>query len=356
VLIGGAAINRRFGRRILFLEDSGEPYTPGVFYCKDAFEGLETMDKLVDDARRASFLAEIVQEGYGEIGKAAPERTPIQSARRAALPPAPDVPTPPFWGARTIIEMPTEIVLTHLHKPELFRLSWGAKNVQGAEWAQISADFEARLARMGREASRDGWLRPQAVYGYFPANSDGDSVIIYDPALYASTGARAEIARFSFPRQESGEFLCLADYYQSVESGVVDVVALQVVTVGQGATEHFDALQAADQYSEAYYAHGLAVQAAEATAQYVNAHIRRELGLPEKRGKRYSWGYPACPDLEDHAIVLRLLPEAADRLGMALTAAYQWLPEQSTAAIFAHHPAAKYYAVGAGRLEQLMEG
>jgi 5-methyltetrahydrofolate--homocysteine methyltransferase len=129
---------------------------------------------------------------------------------------------------------------------------------------------------------------------------------------------------------------------------------LQIVTVGEVATQHFEELQNSDQYSEAYYFHGLAVQAAEATAVYVNNHIRRELGIPEKRGKRYSWGYPACPELADHQIVLRLLPEAVTKLGMQLTSAYQWIPEQSTAAIFAHHPSAKYYAVGSGRLEQLI--
>ncbi len=353
VLIGGAAINRRFGRRILFLEDNGEPYPHGVFYCKDAFEGLEVMDRLVDDTVRPTFLNQIVTEAYTEMGKAAPSR-PTAAKRRSTLMPAPDVPTPPFWGTRTIDRMSTEIVLEYIHKPELFRLSWGAKNTQGEEWAKLSAEFEARLAQMKREAIRNRWLYPQAVYGYFPANSSGDDLLIYDPQRYAETGERLEIARFSFPRQDDGEFLCISDYYLPTEAERADVCALQIVTVGEVATQHFEALQSSDQYSEAYYFHGLAVQAAEATAVYVNNHIRRELGIPEKRGKRYSWGYPACPELADHQTVLRLLPEAAEKIGMQLTSAYQWVPEQSTAAIFAHHPSAKYYAVGSGRLEQLM--
>ncbi|MFQ3536406.1 MAG: methionine synthase [Aggregatilineales bacterium] len=354
VLIGGAAINRRFGRRILFLEDSGEPYPHGVFYCKDAFEGLEVMDKLVDAAIRPSFIDQIIAEAYAELGKPMPSRTAPVKQRHSGVPLAPDIPKPPFWGTRTIDRMSTEIVLEYLHKPELFRLSWGAKNTQGEEWQKLSAEFEARLARMKREAIRNRWLYPQAVYGYFPANSDGNDLIIFDPQRYAETGDRLEIARFSFPRQDDGEFLCLSDYFLPVTANQVDVCALQVVTVGEVATQHFDELQNSDQYSEAYYFHGLAVQAAEATAVYVNNHIRRELGIPEKRGKRYSWGYPACPELADHATVLRLLPEAETKLGMQLTSAYQWIPEQSTAAIFTHHPSAKYYAVGAGRLEQLI--
>ena len=133
----------------------------------------------------------------------------------------------------------------------------------------------------------------------------------------------------------------------------MDVVALQVVTVGQQATEKFDALQDAGDYSEGYYVHGLAVQTAEAAAEYLHRHIRRELGLPEGQGKRYSWGYPAIPDLDDHQIVFDLLP-AETQLGMSLTPAYQLVPEQSTAAIVVHHPEAKYYSTGTSRVEQLM--
>jgi 5-methyltetrahydrofolate--homocysteine methyltransferase len=162
-----------------------------------------------------------------------------------------------------------------------------------------------------------------------------------------------EIARFHFPRQPHDEHLCLADYFAPVDSGQMDVVAFQVVTVGQAATEKFDALQAAHDYTEAYFVHGLAVQTAEATAEYLHRHIRRELGLPEDRGKRYSWGYPAIPDLEDHRKVFDLLP-AERELGMSLSPAYQLIPEQSTAAIIVHHPQAKYYSVGESRVEQLI--
>jgi 5-methyltetrahydrofolate--homocysteine methyltransferase len=133
----------------------------------------------------------------------------------------------------------------------------------------------------------------------------------------------------------------------------MDVVALQVVTVGQKATERFEALQEAGEFAEAYYFHGLAVQMAEAAADYLHAHIRRELNLPSDRGKRYSWGYPAIPELEDHTKVFELLP-AGSALGMSLTSAYQLVPEQSTAAIIVHHPDAKYFNIGTSRVEQLM--
>ncbi|GAB4527968.1 MAG: methionine synthase [Anaerolineales bacterium] len=355
VLVGGAAINRRFGRRINLTEDGGR-YPGGVFYCKDAFEGLETMDALQDSARRGAALDKLAAEVRHELGlDAKPASRGRSAARRpSSLQPAERIPQPPHWGARTVREIPLEAVFQHLSKNELFRLSWGAKNAHGAEWEQLQAEFEDRLQRMQREALREGWLRPQGVYGYWPCQSDGDDLLVYAPLPEEDgTGVREIIARFHFPRQEGGEGLCLADYFASVESGRVDVVALQVVTVGQRATERFDELQAAGQYSDAYYIHGLAVQTAEAAAEYLHRHVRRELGLPEGQGKRYSWGYPAIPELEDHRVVFDLLP-AEQELGMSLTAAWQLVPEQSTAAIIVHHPAAAYFNVGTNRLEQLM--
>lgn len=349
VLIGGAAINRRFGRRILFLEETQQPYESGVFYCNDAFEGLAVMDKLVS-AEREAFLGGIINEGYAEMGKPTPIKRSRSDVVAKTVKPAPSLPTPPFWGARKVGYMPLEIVLTHLHKPELFRLSWGAKNTHGDEWTKLEAEFEARLDRMSRAALRQKTLLPQAVYGYFPAQADGDDLIIYDPEPFnhvnGSAPKRVEIARFSFPRQPTGEYLCISDYYAPVDSGQIDVVTLQAVTVGEVATEAFEKLQQADNYSEAYFFHGLAVQAAEATANYMTHHVRRELGIAETQGKRYSWGYPACPELSDHQIVLQLLPQASE-IGLSLTPeSFQWVPEQSTAAIFAHHPDAKYYSVG----------
>jgi 5-methyltetrahydrofolate--homocysteine methyltransferase len=246
--------------------------------------------------------------------------------------------------------MPLEMVFQHLNINELYRLSWGAKNTHGAEWDKLKTEFDARLERMKKEAIQDGWLKPQAVYGLFPCQADGDDLIIYSPESLAT---KAEtLTRFHFPRQPYDEHLCLADYFAPVGSSQMDVVAFQVVTVGQRATERFDKFQAEGNYSEGYYTHGLSVQTAEATAEYLHQHIRRELGLAKSQGKRYSWGYPAVPELEDHRKVFDLLP-AEKELGMSLSPAFQLIPEQSTAAIIIHHPQAKYYSTGESRVEQL---
>jgi methylmalonyl-CoA mutase cobalamin-binding domain/chain len=348
VLIGGAAINRRFGRRILFTED-GNSYDPGVFYCKDAFEGLETMDKLIDPQRKPALMEQIRKEADMELGRVKPEREAPDAGQRSTIVPQPvSLPSGVTYSWKVVRSMPLEMVFQHLNINELYRLSWGAKNTHGAEWDKLKAEFDARLDTMKRDALKIGWLKPQAVYGFFPCQSDGDDLIVY------AANGKSALTRFHFPRQPYDDHLALSDYFVPVESGQMDVVAFQVVTVGHEATERFDKLQAEANYSEGYFTHGLAVQTAEATAEYLHLHIRRELGLPEGQGKRYSWGYPAIPELEDHRKVFDLLP-AEKELGMQLSPAYQLIPEQSTAAIIVHHPQAKYYSIGESRVEQLMK-
>jgi len=352
VLVGGAAINRRFGRRILFTED-GDVHEPGVFYCKDAFEGLETMDQLIVPEKREELLARVRREGDLEMGRASQVPEHRKMATRSKVEPEP-INHPLKWGQRVVKDMPLEIVLKHLSLNELYRLSWGAKNTHGEDWEKLKADFDERLAKMTKEALREKWLQPQGVYGFFPCQSDGDELIIYDPATI-DIASPDELTRFTFPRQPYDDHLALSDYFASADTGKMDIVAFQVVTVGHEATERFDKLQAAHDYSEAYFTHGLAVQAAEATADYLHGHIRRELGIGEEQGKRYSWGYPAIPELEDHKKVFELLPAVTSELGMTLSTAYQLIPEQSTAAIIVHHSKAKYYSVGESRVEQLMK-
>jgi 5-methyltetrahydrofolate--homocysteine methyltransferase len=348
VLIGGAAINRRFGRRALFVEGE-RPYGPGVFYCKDAFEGLETMDVLQNADRRSQFVTESLEAARNDVflrttvGKdiSAGDSGGQRSETRAdnALPRA------PFFGTRVVRDIPLDEVFELLDLDELFRLQWGGRGSGEQFEATVRTEFRPTLERLTAQAKREGWIVPRAVYGYFPVQSDGNDLVVYDPAAYQSDGASLrEIARFHFPRQEGRERLCLADYFRSTQSSDVDVVALQVVTVGDDATRRFDALQQDGEYTEAFYSHGLSVEAAEATAEWMHRRIRRELGLPGEQGKRYSWGYGACPDLDDHAAVFKLLP-AEEALGMTLTSAFQLVPEQSTAALIVHHPAAKYYAV-----------
>ena len=348
VLIGGAAINRRFGRRAMFVEGE-RAYESGVFYCKDAFEGLETMDALQgEDGRREEITAKLIADArsdvflHGNVGK--DKAQGVSGGERSDVSHDHAIPAAPFFGTKVLEEIPLNEVFDLLDLDELFRLQWGARG-SGPEYERIvREEFTPTLERLKAEALADGWLRPQAVYGYFPAQSSGNELVIYEPEPYQRDGTLVEKTRFHFPRQEGRERLCIADYFRSATSGDVDVVAFQIVTVGDEATRRFEAMQIAGEYSEGLYSHGLAVEAAEAVAEWLHRRIRRELGIPGGRGKRYSWGYGACPDLEDHGTLFKLLP-AQEALGMDLTSAFQLMPEQSTAAILVHHPQAKYYAV-----------
>ena len=347
VLIGGAAINRRFGRRALFVEPE-RAYESGVFYCKDAFEGLETMDALQDEARRSDTIEKLLSDArndaflHGNVGKDV--RSGTAGGERSDVSHDHAVPAPPFWGTKVLEDIPLDEVFDLLDKDELFRLQWGGRG-SGPEYdAIVKEQFEPALARLKEEARAGGWVQPKAVYGYFPTQSVGNDVVVYEPDAYVKDGTLVEKARFHFPRQDGRERLCIADYFRSAASTDVDVIGFQIVTVGDEATRRFETLQSAGEYSEAFYAHGLAVESAEAVAEWMHRRIRRELGIPGGRGKRYSWGYGACPDLEDHAQLFQLLP-AAEALGMELTSAYQLIPEQSTAAVIVHHPQSKYYAV-----------
>jgi 5-methyltetrahydrofolate--homocysteine methyltransferase len=228
----------------------------------------------------------------------------------------------------------------------LFRLQWGAKNAKGETYRRLIEDeFMPNLRRFQREAADQGWLQPAVVYGYFPVQSAGQELIVYDPA-----DLQRELVRFFFPRQPERERLCIADYFASVESGRMDVAAFQIVTMGQAATEYTDRLQAQGDYTRSYLIHGLGVTAAEGLAEWTNRIIRKGLGIDEPRGKRYSWGYPACPDLEEHAKLFKILP--AEEVGISLTSAFQLVPEQSTAAIVVHHPQATWFSIGGSARER----
>jgi 5-methyltetrahydrofolate--homocysteine methyltransferase len=369
LLVGGAAINRQYGQRIAFVGDE-EPYESGVFYCKDAFEGLETMDKLSDPAARPEFVAQTIRDAAGvlskrqtgrvaldALGKASRTGERVRSAVRQDVP----VPTPPFWGPKATSRIRLQDVVECLDRNALYRLQWGAKNAKGEEWERLKAEFDQKVRDLVREAERDGWLEPKVVYGYFPVQSDGHDLIVYDPASVnvadatnpqAPRPAPRELTRFVFPRQPERERLCLSDYFRSVDSGEFDVAAFQIVTMGTKVDDLTEELQRQGDYSRGYYIHGLGVSLAEALAEYTNRLARQSLGLGPGRGKRYSWGYPACPDLEEHTKLWQILP--AHEIGVTLTEAFQLVPEQSTAAIVIHHPEAKYFSIGsaAERAEQ----
>ncbi len=352
VLIGGAAINPAFGRRILKTE-SGEYYRGGVFYCKDAFEGLNVMDQLSDPVRKQALLAMVKEKADQEFGKKKPERPAFTPVRTSNIKPAAFIPEVAKWGARVVRNLPLQTLATHLDIKSLYRMNWGGTGLKGEEWEKMQLEFDARRLRMLAQAEKEGWYKPQAVYGYFPAMSEGNDLIVFDPASLGKD--LRELTCFSFPRQPAGEQLCLADYFMPLESGVMDMVAFQVVTVGKQATERFEALDAAAEYSEGFFFHGLAVQLAEATADYLHKQIRRELKMSPEQGLRYSWGYPSIPELQDHSKVFELLP-VEQELGMSLTSAYQLVPEQSTAAIILHHPDAQYFNVGTSLTDRAFGG
>jgi len=351
VLIGGAAINPRFGWRILQTDD-GEFYAPGVFYCKDAFEGLSVMDQLSRPESQAALIADTRRKAEHELGVAAKAAARPSISKRSTVKPAEFIPEVKTWGARVVKDIPLQAVSPHLNLNELYRLSWGAKNTHGQAWLDLQKEFDVRRDRMLALAQKEGWLKPQAVYGYWPVLADGGELIIFDPETISSPNPK-ELTRLLLPRQASGEGLSLADYFLELGSERYDVLPLQVVTVSDVAARHVAELEAKNDYSESYFTHGLAVQMAEATADFLHNHIRRELGLQPNQGLRYSWGYPSIPDLPDHAKVFQLLP-AAEALGMSLTSAYQLVPEQSTAAMILHHPEARYFNVGISRVDQLL--
>jgi 5-methyltetrahydrofolate--homocysteine methyltransferase len=339
VIIGGAAINRRFGYRTHFTQD-GTPYAGGVFYAKDAFEGLEIVETLVDPTRRDATRRAVLQKAIASRDAPVAEpAAPPQPGRRSAVKPVAKVPVPPFWGPRVVPSGSIALhdVWAHLDLTELFKLQWGVR-AKGAEYERmVREQFGPILEDLKSECQAKGWLAPKVVYGYFPCHAEGDDLVVLDPVH-----RKEEVARLRFPRQPDERFLCLADYFRAERGG--DVCALQVVTVGDQATHVADEMQARGEYARALYLHGLAVETAEAMAEYWHRQVRRELGLTEDQGKRYSPGYPSWPDLSDQRQVWKLLePDRA--IGVTLTEAHQMVPEQSTSAIVLHHPEAIYYVV-----------
>jgi 5-methyltetrahydrofolate--homocysteine methyltransferase len=347
VLIGGAAINRNFGLRILYPNgtESDEVYEAGVFFCKDAFEGLSKVDQLVDGEARQALIAK-TREAAKRL-REQPEQTdddapPVTDASvRSAAPTDNPIPEPPYWGAREI-EVDMDAVYHHLDTHVLFKLHWGGRGVKGEAWRKlVSEDFKPRLERMWREQT---YLHPRALVGYFPCNSDGNELIVWDPE---APGER-ELHRLVFPRQPRHDRICLADFYRPLGSGEIDVVALQAVTAGDEVTALMEKLEAEGEFAEQLFVHGLGTQTAEGMAEWVHSRVRADLGIKPTQGRRYSWGYPACPEQSEHEKVFDLLD--APSIGLKLSGGYALEPEQSTLAIVAHHPQAVYFGTKSGFL------
>ncbi len=342
VLVGGAAINRPFGARIGFVNDE-QRYGPGVYYCRDAFEGLDAMELLTDETRRDAFIekrhneARLIRER--EASAAAEDSQQEISTVRSNVDPTAPVPKPPFWGYKVLDQrhIPLDEVFDCLDLKSLFRLSWGAHKLHGAEYERaVSTDLMPRLKQMRSELRNRQLLTPKVIYGYFPCQSQGNEIIVYDPHT------KEPQVRFTFPRQPDRERLCLADYFASVDSERMDVIPLQIVTMGDRASAAFEQMQRDGNYAEGYYVYGLSVSLAEALAEWTHRRVSRELGLPDGQGRRYSWGYPACPDPAEQIKLLQVLP-SDKTIGVRLTEGFVLVPEQSTAALVVHHPQAKYY-------------
>jgi 5-methyltetrahydrofolate--homocysteine methyltransferase len=357
VLLGGAALTRSYVE-----DDLRTLYRGDVFYCRDAFEGLKTLDVLVESRRTGTplpaELADPVKKSYPRRRRPASEDPPRLDSRgrpRSATATDVDVPSPPFWGQRVVRGIPVDEVWPLVNEIALFRNQWGfTPGDRSPEEYEAFLDREARpvLREWVARAKAEKLLVPEVVYGWFPANGDGDDLVVWDP----EAPGEVELERFGFPRQSRGRFLCLSDFLRDVETGDLDVLGVQVVTVGERIGEVAAQLFAEDRYQDYLFAHGFGVEMAEALAELWHRRMREELGIAgedagtkqglfrqEYRGSRYSFGYAACPDLEDQTKLFRLVDPG--EIGVALTDEYMLDPEQSTSAIVLHHPEAKYFSV-----------
>jgi 5-methyltetrahydrofolate--homocysteine methyltransferase len=361
VMLGGAALTRRYVE-----EDCVKAYGPGrVAYARDAFDGLALMDRIVGNDFDG-YLADVQEKNAGrpknesrKLGRAADARPmrPVDleeiRLRRAELNRGVPVPQPPFWGPRTITKISAKAVAPYLNERMLYQFQWGFRKegrslAEFKKWAR--QELRPILSRIMDQAIREAILEPQAAYGYWRCAAEGNDVI-----LFAEDGRR-ELGRFAFPRQNKEGGLCIADFFRDVDAGERDVIGLQVVTMGGRASSVAREWFADNRYQDYLYLHGLSVEMAEALAEYVHKRIRGELGFAAEeardhdemlaqgyRGSRYSFGYPACPNLADQGQLLTLLD--AGTIGVTLSEEDQLDPEQSTSAIVVHHPQAKYFSV-----------
>jgi len=324
VLCGGAAINTNYINRVA---KEGGLYTPGVFYCKTMFDGLKMMDKLVSPEKQ-----KFVQEWQEKIVKWKEpvfEKQEVQEFAHSGIIPV-TAPVPPQFNTPIRLE-PKDIdlkeVWKYLNKKSLFVLSWG---VRGQSAKESEEEHEVLFEEWKKRILEEKLFEPRAVYGYFRCHNENGKLSVEHPS--------GEKLIFDFPRSSKSKHLCLTDYF-----GKDDVVVFQAVTVGTKTSDLIDKWNKEDRYTDAYYLHGMAVETAEAMAEWVNQKIREDLKIGDKKGLRYSWGYPSCPDVSQHHIVWKLLEP--QRSGMTLTEAGQIIPEQSTAAIVVHHPEAEYFTL-----------
>ncbi len=398
VICGGAALTRKYVE-----DDLRREYSNAVFYADDAFSGLHIMEDLASsNGQRDARLQEgrTVKE-YAKAAAVDEETGPVFAERSAVVSDAPNIPRPSFWGVRVKKDFDLREVFQYINDTALFKNQWQLKTASQQDYLRLVEEkFRPIKKQLEEEVIASGWFEPKVVYGYFPAQADGNDVIVYEPepscsARPAREGTRPhvdrrgqgagvptqaeesegrvslathglearphggckEMLRFTFPRQKEGRKLCISDFFAPKCSGKMDVIGVSLVTIGAQASKETQRLFEGGEYTKYLYLHGLSVETAEALAELHHKNMREELGIANEdsshirdlfhqkyRGSRYSFGYPACPNLEDQTKLFALLhPE--ENVGVRLTSGFLLEPEQSTSAIVVHHPAAKYFVV-----------
>jgi 5-methyltetrahydrofolate--homocysteine methyltransferase len=358
VICGGAALTRKYVE-----DDLRREYANAVFYADDAFAGLHIMEDLVAaDGQRTARLTEgkTVKE-YAKAAAVDEETGPVFAERSTVVSDAPNIPEPPFWGVRVKDDYDLRELFGYINETALFKNQWQLKTASQEDYLRLVEEKYRPIKReLEEEIVGSGLFEPKVVYGYFPAQGDGNDVVVYAPDGATRAGARAlhdELLRFTFPRQREGRKLCISDFFAPRASGKMDVLGLSLVTIGPQASVETQRLFEGGEYTKYLYLHGLSVETAEALAEFHHRLMRQELGIAGEdaphvrdlfhqkyRGSRYSFGYPACPNLEDQTKLCALLhPE--ENVGVRLTSGFLLEPEQSTSAIVVHHPGAKYFVV-----------
>jgi 5-methyltetrahydrofolate--homocysteine methyltransferase len=357
VICGGAALTRKYVE-----DDLRREYSSAVFYAEDAFAGLHQMESLCGGDRESAITAgrQVKEFARAAVATADVDAPPVP---RDPIPAPPGIPQPPFWGVRVRRDFDLNTVFQYINETALFKNQWQLKTASQEDYARlVEQKFRPILRDLEAEVNAADWFEPKVVYGYFPCQGEGNDLVIYEPQEGLKAGASApaglkEIQRFTFPRQREGRRLSISDYILPRSSGKLDVIGMSVVTIGSRASVETQKLFEAGEYTKYLYLHGLSVETAEALAEYMHKLIREELGMASDdssrindlfhqkyRGSRYSFGYPACPNLEDQTKLFALLhPE--ENIGVRLTTGFLLEPEQSTSAIVIHHPSAKYFVV-----------
>ncbi|MCU0372165.1 MAG: B12-binding domain-containing protein [Ignavibacteria bacterium] len=370
VILGGAALNRRFVEGEL-----RELFKGDVYYANDAFDGLKYMNTIMEHRKAGTRPVLPLYKDNRNRADSVKKKNELPSAIiKSGIKHENKIPAPPFWGTKIVDNIPVEKAFEYINEVALFRGSWNVykdRSKPDEEYQKLlDNEIYPKFNNLKLLSKREKLLIPAVIYGYFPCNSDGNELIIYKPAgndfasenIWENISEKAdrneleEWLRFDFPRQQTDRHLCISDFFLPIESGRTDVVSFMIVTVGKEATEYAQKLYAENKYQDYLYFHGLSVETAEGLAEYWHKIIRKELGIDindseDKRklfqqgyqGSRYSFGYPACPDLEDNKKMFELLKP--ERICITLTEEWQMVPEQSTNAIIVHHPEAKYFFV-----------